>query len=282
VARALALTAAALTAAAPATVAPAAPSTAGELEAARAAQAEAARRYRESLDALLPLHEAAEQRAAAEAERRRALLAQGLIAHADAEAAARTLVEARETATRTRAAIREADALVADAEAARELAALPPPVPGETQERPSLIRFAGVGRWSLVAVPALERFFATRFGHPLPVSALGQTAAHDRLGFDHRNALDVAVHPDSPEGRALLDYLRAHGIPFLAFRAARAGMATGAHIHVGQPSGPLPLGGSAAREVVSDGRAQLPPNPPALASALRRVCASAGRDSGRC
>jgi hypothetical protein len=227
-------------------VAPAAPPATGELEAARAAQAEAARRYRESLDALLPLHEAAEQRAAAEAERQRGLLGQGLIARADAEAATRALVEARDRATRTRASIREADALVADAEAARELAALPPPAPGETQERPSLIRFAGVGHWSLAAVPTLERFFATRFGHPLPVSALGQTAAHDRLGFDHRNALDVALHPDSGEGRALLDYLRAHGIPFLAFRAARSGMATGAHIHVGEPSGRLLLGGSAA------------------------------------
>jgi hypothetical protein len=173
----------------------------------------------------------------------------GLIARADAEAAARTLVEARERATGTRAAIREADELVAEAEAARELAALPTPAPGETQERPSLIRFAGVGRWSLVAVPTLARFFASRFGHPLPVSALGQTPAHDRLGFDHRNALDVAVHPDSAEGRALLDYLRGHGIPFLAFRAARSGMATGAHIHVGAPSSRV--GGSAA-----------PPKPP--------------------
>ena len=102
-----------------------------------------------------------------------------------------------------------------------------------------MIRFAGGGRWSLASVPTLERFFAMRFGHPLPVSALGQTAAHDRLGFDHRNALDVAVHPDSAEGRALLDYLRAHGIPFLAFRAARSGMATGAHIHIGEPSARL-------------------------------------------
>ena len=217
-------------------MAPAAPPTTGELDAARAAQAEAARRYRESLDALLPLHEAAEQRAAAEVERRRELVERGLIARAAASASARALVEAREKATRTRAAIREADELVAEAEAAREIAVWPTPAPGETQERPSLIRFAGVGRWSLAAVPTLERFFATRFGHPLPVSALGQTPAHDRLGFDHRNALDVAVHPDSAEGRALLDYLRAHGIPFLAFRAARSGMATGAHIHVGAPS----------------------------------------------
>jgi hypothetical protein len=230
---ALLLAALAVAGAAPGSRAPAA----ADLDAARAAQAEAARRYRESLDALLPLHEAAAARAADDAERRRALLAGGLIARADLHTAERALARARETAERTRVAIREADGLVAEAEAAREIAALPPPAPGETQERPSLIRYAGVGgRWSLAAVPVLERFFAGRFGHPLPISALGQTAVHDRLGFDHRNALDVAVHPDSAEGRTLIAHLRASGIPFLAFRAARAGAATGAHVHVGDPS----------------------------------------------
>ncbi len=230
---ALLLAALGLAGAAPAARAPAA---AEDLEAVRAAQAEAARRYRESLDALLPLHEAAAARAAAAAERRRALLAEGLIARADLDAAERALGQAREAAERTRAAIREAETLVAEAEAARELAALPPPAPGETQERPSLIRFAGRGRWSLASLPGLERFFTARFGHPLPISAVGQTAIHDRLGFDHRNALDVAVHPDSAEGRAVMEHLRASGIPFLAFRAARAGVATGAHVHVGEPS----------------------------------------------
>jgi hypothetical protein len=70
----------------------------------------------------------------------------------------------------------------------------------------------------------------------LPVSAFGQTALHDRMGFDHRNALDVAVHPDSPEGRALMQYLLDAGIPFMAWRGAVPGSSTGAHIHVGQPS----------------------------------------------
>jgi hypothetical protein len=219
--------------------APEAPTGTSDLEAARAAQVEAAHRYRESLDALVALHEAAVSRAAAEAERRRSLHAQGLIAAAHVEAAARRLADARETAERTRATVREADALVLEAEAARALALLPPPAPDETQESPALIRHGGRGRFSLAAVPALTSFFAGRFGHALPVSAYGQTPVHDRLGFDHRNALDLAVHPDSAEGRALLDYLRAHGIPFLAFRAAHPGMATGAHIHVGDPSGRL-------------------------------------------
>jgi hypothetical protein len=52
----------------------------------------------------------------------------------------------------------------------------------------------------------------------------------------------VALHPDSAEGRALMDYLRRRGIPFLAFRGARAGVATGAHIHVGEPSERLAAG----------------------------------------
>jgi len=48
--------------------------------------------------------------------------------------------------------------------------------------------------------------------------------------------LDIALHPDSIEGRAVMDYLRAAGIPFIASWGAVSGAASGAHIHVGQPS----------------------------------------------
>jgi hypothetical protein len=68
------------------------------------------------------------------------------------------------------------------------------------------------------------------------VSAFGQTRLHDRLGFDHHDALDVAVHPDSAEGAALIAWLRASGISFIAFRGAVPGASTGAHVHVGEPS----------------------------------------------
>ena len=56
------------------------------------------------------------------------------------------------------------------------------------------------------------------------------------MGFDHRQALDVAVHPDGPEGRALMAYLRGAGIPFIAAWGAIPGSSSGAHIHVGQAS----------------------------------------------
>jgi hypothetical protein len=56
------------------------------------------------------------------------------------------------------------------------------------------------------------------------------------MGFDHRNALDLAVHPDSPEGRAVMQHLQALGIPFITAWGAIPGSTSGAHIHVGQPS----------------------------------------------
>jgi hypothetical protein len=98
------------------------------------------------------------------------------------------------------------------------------------------VRYAGTSDWSLADAETVQEFWATRFGRPLPVSAWGQTAVHDRLGLDHRQALDVAVHPDSREGRALMAFLRKSGIPFVAIRARVKGSATGAHIHVGQAS----------------------------------------------
>lgn len=82
----------------------------------------------------------------------------------------------------------------------------------------------------------IKSFFISKFGRTLPVSAFGQTHLHSRLGFDHRNGIDVALSPDSLEGRALLGKLRGFGVPFIAFRRAIPGVATGAHIHVGRPS----------------------------------------------
>ena len=91
-------------------------------------------------------------------------------------------------------------------------------------------------RWSLADSQKVERFFFTKFGRPLPTSAFGQSDIHNRWGLDHRQGLDVGLHPDSPEGIALIDFLRAEKIPFLAFRHAIFGVATGPHIHIGQPS----------------------------------------------
>ncbi len=208
-----------------------------ELDRARAEMAQAAREYRQSLQPLVALHADAATRAAATAARHRELVDRGIVSRREVEAAEQAAAAAREVLERTRARVREADAMVAEAEAARQLASLPAPRAGETGPAPpNLVRFGGWAEWSLAMAPRLEAFFQQRFGRPLPVSAFGQTAVHDRLGFDHRDALDVAVHPDSPEGEAVMAWLRQHGVSFLAFRAPVAGEATGAHVHVGDPS----------------------------------------------
>jgi len=103
----------------------------------------------------------------------------------------------------------------------------------------ALVLYAGTSDWSLADAETVQEFFATRFGRPLPVSAWGQTAVHDRLGLDHRQALDVAVHPDSREGRALMAFLRKEGIPFVAIRSRVKGSATGEDEGRAQPRGRL-------------------------------------------
>jgi hypothetical protein len=90
--------------------------------------------------------------------------------------------------------------------------------------------------WSLEKAEKIKEFFVRKFHHDLPISALGQTETHDRLGFDHHNAMDVALSPDSREGRTLIGYLRQAKIPFIAFRRKLEGSATGPHIHIGNPS----------------------------------------------
>src|SRR5262249_22130232 len=158
---------------------------------------------------------AAVERAAADVARRRSLAAQGLIATAEVATAERALATARVAAEETRAGIHQADTLIAEVAAARELAALPPPTADGVREGPTVTLYDGGRGWSVALLPTLDRYFAERFHRPLPISALGQTAVHDRLGFDHRNAIDIAVHPDMPEGRALMQYLRGARIPFL-------------------------------------------------------------------
>jgi hypothetical protein len=97
-------------------------------------------------------------------------------------------------------------------------------------------RFDGNGLFNPLIFQRVETAFAGRFGHALPVSANGETAVHRALGFDHAGRIDVALHPDQPEGIWLRQYLTANRIPFFAFSQAVPGKATGAHIHLGPMS----------------------------------------------
>jgi len=96
------------------------------------------------------------------------------------------------------------------------------------------------GGWSITDSARVEDFFRLRFNRRLPLTAFGQSELHTRWGLDHRQGIDVGLHPDSPEGRVLINFLRTENIPFLAFRSAVPGVATGPHIHIGKGSHQLP------------------------------------------
>jgi hypothetical protein len=104
-------------------------------------------------------------------------------------------------------------------------------------------RYDGDGVFSMATFAHVEVDFEKEFGKPMPVSAMGETAVHRSLGFDHRGRVDVAIHPDQPEGKWLLEYLVEKHIPYFAFRQAVPGKATGAHIHIGPLSTRYKLGG---------------------------------------
>lgn len=106
-----------------------------------------------------------------------------------------------------------------------------PRVGGKTMEH-----FDGDGTFSRTELKSIVLAFEKKFRKALPISANGETAFHRTLGFDHRGRVDVAVNPDQPEGLWLRSYLESNDIPYYAFRAAIAGKASGAHIHIGPGS----------------------------------------------
>ena len=109
----------------------------------------------------------------------------------------------------------------------------PKPKTSETESSESVER---VTRWTLTEAAKVKEFFLSKFNRPLPLSNFGQSDLHTRWGLDHRNSMDVNLHPDSVEGRALVAFLKAESIPFLTFRGPIPGVSTGPHIHVGNRS----------------------------------------------
>lgn len=207
-----------------------------ELARSRAEVLERTRETRAGAEKLLALHEAELQRITEEYTRRREQFYQGLISRNE-------VVQAERAAALTMLRIQDDKRFLAETDTALteftmrdELLRLPGLALGGYSESGTLLRFNGAAGFTLAEVGKIEKHFAQNFGRSLPISALGQTATHDRMRFDHRNAIDVALHPGSAEGQSLLGYLRQAGIPFIAFRGAVPGAATGAHIHIGKPS----------------------------------------------
>jgi hypothetical protein len=207
-----------------------------ELAKMRAEVIEKMKESRASMARLLAIHEENALKLAIEYERRRMHLDRELISKSELREAELALEKTLSQMEQLKRWIIQDDIAITEATMRDELLRLPALAVGGFSETGALVRFNGGGLWSLAEAPKIEKFFAQMFGRALPVTAFGQTTTHDRLRFDHRNAMDVAVHPDSSEGRSLLSYLRQTGIPFIAFKGAMPGASTGAHIHIGQPS----------------------------------------------
>lgn len=178
---------------------------------------------------LIDLQQADVEKLTTNTDQLRQLYSEGLIARNELEKAEQELTAAKARVEETRLQIANSERVAVEIKKAEELAKVKPLV------KPTLMR-STAGSWSMANLGAVQQFFSTKFGRPLPTSTIGQSATHNRMGWDHRHAVDVGLHPDSAEGRALIAYLQSQGIPFLAFRGAVPGVSTGPHIHIGSPS----------------------------------------------
>lgn len=169
------------------------------------------------------------------------LYSEGLIARVELEKAQQELADAKAKVTQTQNEIASSSQLAAEIRKASALTKVQTnkfvkPVLKAINSTGATVMRSTAGSWSIGNLSQVQQFFSQTFGRALPASTIGQSATHNRMGWDHRNSVDVGIHPDSQEGRALMSYLQLSGIPFLAFRAAVPGVSTGPHIHIGFPS----------------------------------------------
>ena len=199
----------------------------------------ATKEYKANLTKLLELYERNVTTAEEKLAQTQKLFAEGLTSKNQVTEYETAVATARDKVTETKTQMANADAQIAgtllEAQAEAQLAKNPLPRGGLVRTT-SYIRYGGAAGWNLSEAWKVQRFFTDSFKKQLPITNFGQGAIHDRWGLDHRNAMDISLHPDGAEGQALMNFLRANGIPFLAFRSAIPGTSTGPHIHVGRPS----------------------------------------------
>lgn len=193
--------------------------------------------YKASLRQLIETREAEAARANEQFEKMKPLFSDGLVSKQQLDESEGLAVEARHRVEEAKRLLAATDNVVAERlaenteEASYESVVNAPK--NSYLRKVAYIRYNGNKTWSPEDIGKVEQFFLKRFKRKLPVSANGQSDFHTQLGFDHRNAIDIAVSPDSAEGKALMAYLSKEGIPFIAYRRAVPGSATGPHIHIG-------------------------------------------------
>ena len=196
--------------------------------------------YKASLGKLLPFYESALKKAEEKLEVSKKLLAEGLVPRAQVEENERAVALTKEKIAETNRQMASAEAQIAgvlvETAANDEINKNLRLAKQRLVRTSSFTRFTGAGGWSIGDAWKVQRFFSDTFNKQLPIAVFGQGAIHERWRLDHRNAMDIQLHPDGVEGQALLNFLQKNGIPYLAFRSAIPGTATGPHIHIGRPS----------------------------------------------
>jgi len=196
--------------------------------------------YKTSLEKLLAIYEGNVTKAEAKLDLSKKLLAEGLIPKTQVEENERAVTDAKNKVSETRRQMNSADEQIAGVlveTAADEQIAKDLRLAGRRLVRTSsFTRFTGGPGWNLGEAWKIQRFFSDTFHKELPIAVFGQGAIHERWRLDHRNAMDIQLHPDGVEGQTLLNFLQKNGIPYSAFRSAIPGTATGPHIHIGRPS----------------------------------------------
>lgn len=212
-----------------------------QLPASSANLIEAMRQYKANSESLLKLQEDELKKATEKLEQIRELVTDGLVARNELAAAEASVSDLQAALQVTRKKIGDSDHMVAEIQSAEiqrtnSLAQAGLVSKPRSFVKSTVLRYDGGASWSLARLAGIQSFFSSTFGRALPTSTVGQSATHNRMGWDHRNSVDVGLHPDSVEGRALISFLQAQGIPFLAFRGPIPGVSTGAHVHIGRPS----------------------------------------------
>jgi hypothetical protein len=200
----------------------------------------ATKEYKASLEKLQAIYQTNVRKAEERLTQSKTLFSEGLISKSDLGKSETSVAAAQDKVNEVSQQMATADAQIAntlvEAEAEAQMAKSGRIAKGALIRTTSFIRYNGPAAWGLSDAWRIQRFFLETFKQTLPVAVFGQGAIHERWRLDHRNAMDVSLHPDGSEGQALMNFLRANGIPFSAFREAIPGTATGPHIHIGRPS----------------------------------------------
>ena len=219
---------------------PAAPAKVDELTKLREEFVKLTNETKAGFEKLVVIYEAEVTKDEAELAKSKKLFEDGLISRSQVQEHERTLAAAREKVASTRRQITGADeqvaAILVESEAEKTIAKNLRLAKQSLVRTTAFIRYNGTSGWGLADAWKVQRFFSDTFKRELPVAVFGQGAIHDRWRLDHHNSMDISLHPDTAEGQALLNFLQQNGIPYLAFRSAIPGTATGPHIHIGRPS----------------------------------------------